>query len=457
MTSLSIRGIYSRNMNQIRRIRKISRELRQRVYPAREQDSGARLATQISAEGLLSAIVINLATVYTAMFANRMGATGSQIGIISSLPQFFALVSLIPGALLAGRLRDRRKPVEFALILAGLFYGLAGFSPLLGNLRVWFLIGMISMANAPLALYNTTWQNYFSDIIPIGQRNSFYTMRTSMTYFAGIVVVQAVGIILGNASSDGRRIWLYQCCYWLAFMFSMLQLFVLRQSPRDVSDHPSSSSWQDLRTAFRELLKNRTFMRFFGISLILHSGWYMAWPTFFIAQVTYMHADESWLGYLTVSAGILQWLSVRPWGKYIDRHGARNALAIGAFGLALNPVVTIFCAYLAAPLQLPVLLILSLFNACTFGAFQISILQCLLEVIPVRYRSLNLSIYTSALLAANAVMPMLAIQIYTAAGTNLAALTISMIAATLVRLIGSVLFIIRWYHLRYEPDCGIRA
>ena len=442
-------------MIQIRQIKKMSSELRQRIYPSKVEDSGARLATQISVEGLISAIVINLAG-YTTMFAIRLGANEHQIGLISSLPQFFALVALIPGALLTGRMKDRRKPVEIALILTGIFFGLTGFSPLLGDLRVWFLIGMISLASAPFALYNATWQNYFSDIIPVSQRNSFYTLRTSMSYLACIVVIQAVGVILGHAASDSQRIWLYQCCYWLAFIFSLLQLAVLRQSPRDLSDHPASTSWKDLRLVIRELLRCSKFMKFFGISLILHAGWYMAWPTFFIAQVTYMHADESWLGYLTVSASILQWLSVKPWGKYVEQHGTRKALAIGSVGLALNPLFTVFCIYLPVPLQLPVLLALGLLNACTFGAFQISILQCLLEVIPVRFRALNLSVYSSALLAANAVMPMLAVWIYSAFGTNLFALTISMGAATAIRLIGAVLFVIHWLNLRREPDCGIR-
>ena len=443
-------------MIQIRQIKKMSSELRQRIYPSREKDSGARLVTQISVEGLISAIVINLAG-YTTMFASRLGANEHQIGLIASLPQFFALIALIPGALLTGRMKDRRKPVEIGLLLTGIFFGLTGFSPLLGDLRVWFLIGMISLASAPLALYNATWQNYFSDIVPVSQRNSFYTLRTSMTYFACIVVVQAVGLILGHAASDSQRIWLYQCFYWLAFIFSLLQLVVLRQSPRDLADHPESTSWKDLRLAIRELVRCSKFMKFFGISLIVHAGWYMAWPTFFIAQVTYMRADESWLGYLTVSASLLQWLSVKPWGKYVERHGTRKALAIGSIGLALNPLFTVFCIYLPVHLQLPVLLALGLLNACTFGAFQISILQCLLEVIPVRFRALNLSVYSSALLAANAVMPMFAVWIYSAFGTNLMALTLSMGTATTIRLIGAILFLIRWRRLRQEPDCGIRA
>jgi hypothetical protein len=92
---------------------------------------------------------------------------------------------------------------------------------------------MVSLANAPVALYNVTWQNYFSNVILPSQRNAAYTLRTSMTFVASIVVIQLTGIILGSVLSDQTRIWLYQVCYWLALALAILQLKVLRQAPPD--------------------------------------------------------------------------------------------------------------------------------------------------------------------------------------------------------------------------------
>lgn len=439
-----------------RRISQVARDLRQRLYPPPDRDAGTRLAMQLAVEGLLAAIVLNLATVYASMFASRMGASDQQIGYLSSLPQLFALTALIPGAVLTGRMRDRRRPVEVSLVLAGLFYGLAGFAPLFGPSRVWFLIGMIALASAPLALYNASWQNYFSDIVPVSRRNNYYTLRTSMTFFAGIVVVQVIGLILGGAGSDSRRIQLYQICYWISFAVSLLQLLVLRRAPRDLSDH-KAAGWQDLRQALREILCDRRFRRFFSISLLFHSGFYMAWPLFFLSQVNYMKANETWLSYISVSAGILQWLTVRPWGRYIERHGIRKTLIIGTAGLAVNPVITVACAFFAQPLQLPALLIFSLVNACTYSAYQLAILQCLLEAVPIRNKALNLSIYTSALLLANAVMPMIGVRLYLLLGGNLPGMAMAMAASSLVRLLGTVFFWVRWRQLRGESDSGMRA
>jgi len=413
-------------------------------------------AATIALEGLLAAIVANLATAYTAMFASRMGASSTQIGLVSSLPQLFALAALLPGALLFSRLRDHRRPVEIALIMAGLFYGIAGFAPYFNNnLRVWFLIGMVALANAPIALYNATWQNYFSNVIPPAGRNAAYTLRTSMTFVAGVIIVQLAGIILGSATSDLVRIRIYQICYWLAFLISVLQYLVLRRAPQDHTAQPATG-WRDLLSALKESVRSRPFRTFCLISLVMHSGWYLAWPLFFLTQVNFLGANEAWLSYIAVPGNILIWLTVRPWSRFIEKHGIRFTLVIGCFGLAINPLLTAASAYLPAGWGLPALLIFNLLNGLTFSAFQLTVLQCLLEVVPPRYKALNLSFYTTLLLLANTLMPMIGVQIFNALGADLRAMTLAMAVSTVVRLAGTILFYWRWRTLRHEPDCGKR-
>ncbi len=423
--------------------------LRQKINAHRNAAApeNGRVSRAIAGEGLLAAIVANLATAYTAMFASRMGASDSQVGLVSALPQFFALIALIPGMLLFSRLRNHRRPVEISLLLAGFFYGLAGFAPFLGGSRVWFLIGLVAVANAPMALYNAAWQNYFSNVIAPELRNTVYALRTSMTFIAGVVVVQLTGIILGASVSDQARLWLYQICYWLSFLMAILQWIILRQAPPDYAAQPATG-WRDLRAAWQEIRQSKAFLSFCGIALVMHAGWYMAWPLFFLTQVDYLGANEAWLSYITVPGSILIWLTVRPWSRFIERHGIRFTVIIGCFGLALNPLLTVLAAYLPVGWGLPALLVFNLLNGLTYSAFQLTVLQCLLEVVPPRYKALNLSFYTIILLAANAVMPMVGVQIYSWLGSDLRAMTGAMVAAAVVRLAGTALFYWRWRQSR---------
>ena len=434
----------------------LSRRISQRFFPSLQEGKPPHLSATLAIEGLLAASVANLATAFAQMFASRMGATDTQIGYISSLPQLLALLILIPGALLASRIQDRRRPVEFAIIMYGILFGIAGFSPWIANHQVWFLIGAISLANAPVALYNTTWQSYFSNIVPVENRNSYYTRRMGMTFFAGIIIVQVVGIILGSARSDEARILMYQICYWLSFAAALLQFYVMRRAPNDIAVHVATG-WRDLLAAGKEMIRCRGFVLFCLISIFFHAGWYMSWPLFFINQIDYLGANETWISLIAVPASVLQWLTTKPWGRFIEKHGIRLTLVIGSVGLAANPVLSVLAAYLPDGFKLPGMLLLNLVCGSTFSAFQLSILQCLLEVIPVRYRTINISVYTTILLVVNTITPMLGVQIYVALGSDLRAMTLSMAVSSVIRLVGSGFFLLRWHMLRGEKDCGLQA
>lgn len=431
------------------------RELKLRIYPDISLDTGARLATQIRVEGLLAAVVLNLATAFTAMFATRLGADSSQIGVLASSPQWAGLAVLIPGTLLAGRFRFSRRPVELSILASGLLYGLAALAPYMGGLRIWYLVAMVSLANAPMSLYNTTWQNYFSDVVQPHQRNSLYTMRTSMTFAAGILVVQVTGLLLGQAVSDEARIKLYQLCYLLAFIFSILQWLMLRQSP-NVQTEDNDYGLRELVLALKAIIKNKPFLSFIVISLIFHIGWFMSWPLFFLLQVDYMQANESWLSYVIVTGSLLQWLTVGHWSRFIERRGIRLALVVGAVGLTINPALAVLSSYFPVGWRMPAMLAFNLINASTFSSFQLSILQNLLEVLPARFKQLNLSLYTTLLLLANASMQWFGVRLYVMLGDTHSAMTIALLVSTSLRLIGTLLFAWRWYHLRHEPDVGKR-
>ncbi len=427
--------------------------IRQKYLPSTTGGPGPHLSATLAVEGLLFAVILNLTTTYAQMFANRMGATDDQIGLVVSLPQLMALIVLIPGAVLAGRMTNSRRPIELSIISFGILFGLAGFSPWLGSFKVWFFIAAIALANAPVALYNATWQNYFSEIVPMSERNTYYARRTAMTFLAGMLVTQLVGIVLGSVGNEALRTWLYQGCYWLALAAAIVQARTIRRAPAVMNT--VQTGWRDLWLAGKALLRCRSFLVFGAASLFFHAAWYMAWPLFFLIQVNYLESNETWLALVAVPASIVQWLTVRRWSRFIERQGLRLALVIGCVGLAVNPLLAVSCAWMPSGVGLYALLVFNLINALTFGAFQLSILQSLLEDVPVRYRTINISFYTSILLLANAFAPILGVRLYALLGSDLIAMTVAMAISSGLRLIGAGLFLLRWYWQRRNPACGI--
>jgi MFS family permease len=327
-------------------------------------------------EGLAASLVANLATVFASMFALRMGASDFQIGLLSSLPPFFGLLVLLPGALATDRMKNKRSMVEFSILILAISYLTVGLSPFLGSLRVWAVVIAFSLSNAPASLYNTSWQAYFSDVVTPELRNSFYALRTKVAFLIGAVVVLVTGLLLAYLPGNGAgRIQLYQFFYLIAFLASFLQIRLIRRITGGDKPGPVIEVRNRLPVAIRALLQSRRFLYFAGLSLLLYVGWQMSWPLFFIAQVRFLGADEAWISVLSVSVSLLNLAVTGFWSRFIEKHGVRATLVIGILGLSINPVIYAFATFLPTAAALPMVFVLNMLVGVTFPAFQLSIVS----------------------------------------------------------------------------------
>ena len=391
-------------------------------------------------EGLFQALMLNLATVFTNMYATRLGATATEIGLISSGPQFFAMLLLIPASLLASRSENSRRPVEISALLTGAFYGLAASAPFMGPAAIPVLILFISLGNALQNVYNSVWQNYFSTAVPVTRRNRAFSFRTSLTFLAAMISVLSAGKVLSLAADDLSRIRLYQICYALAFVAALVQFFLLRRSPEGERS-AKNTQFKVLKQAFRQLLANKRFSVFAAIVLFFHAGWYMGWPLFFLTQVHYCGADESWLSHTTVSGSLMQLLTVRKCSSLIERRGSHAGLIVGMLGLCFSPFFCLIAISMPAAVRMPTLLVLNMLVCATFPSFTMSLLHRLLAEIPQEDRNLNLAIFNTGILAVNALMQMSAIWVYQLGGENLVGMIIAQLICGTLRVSGTLLYI----------------
>lgn len=391
-------------------------------------------------EGLFQALMLNLATVFTNMYATRLGATATEIGLISSGPQFFAMLLLIPASLLASRSENSRRPVEISALLTGAFYGLAASAPFMGPAAIPVLILFISLGNALQNVYNSVWQNYFSTAVPVTRRNRAFSFRTSLTFLAAMISVLSAGKVLSLAADDLSRIRLYQICYALAFVAALVQFFLLRRSPEGERS-AKNTQFKVLKRAFRQLLANKRFSVFAAIVLFFHAGWYMGWPLFFLTQVHYCGADESWLSLTTVSGSLMQLLTVRKCSSLIERRGSHAGLIVGMLGLCFSPFFCLIAISMPAAVRMPTLLVLNMLVCATFPSFTMSLLHRLLAESPQEDRNLNLAIFNTGILAVNALMQMSAIWVYQLGGENLVGMIIAQLICGTLRVSGTLLYI----------------
>jgi len=408
-------------------------------------------------EGLAAAVVANLATAFASMFAVRMGATDFQIGLLNSLPPVFGLMVLIPGALATDRMQNKRRMVEISILALAFCYLAVGLTPFLGEARIWAMVALFALSNAPLALYSTSWQAYFSDVVAPDLRNSYYARRTKLTFLTGAVVVLATGLLLAYLPrTDGDRIHLYQLFFAIAFVVSFLQIQLIRKVRGGDSRAVGTAGLHRFGTAMRGLLRSRPFLAFAALSLLFYVSWQMAWPLFFLTQVRYLGADEAWMSWLAVLTSLLNMSTTGYWSRFVDRHGIRPTLVIGILGVASTPFIYLASMYLPSGIALPGLFAMTTLIGLTFPAFQLALFQCLLEVVGEEDKTLRIAIFSSMTLVSNILAPLFGVWMYTTLGADREAMAMTMGLSTLLRLVAAAAFAIRWHRLKGTPDAGRR-
>lgn len=401
-------------------------------------------------EGILFTLVNNMINNNNNLFALRLGASDMEISLLTTFSQIAGLVFLIPGAILTDRMPDKRRMVIISLSLLAVSYLFIGFVPAFGAYRFLAFIILLSISVCPFTVYNTSWQAYFSDVIAVEHRNRVLSKRTAGTFLAGIVVSIVTGALLASAANTEAKIRIHQVFFWMACALLMVQIYVLTRIKSGNSGTQTVIRLEDLAKAIAGLFTSKKFLGFFGVALFFYLTWQIDWTLYFIGQVRYLGMNEAWLSYVAIGGTLVQFLSVGFWSRVNEKMGVRFGIILGGLCMIGCPLAMIISTSVPISMGPTVFLILNTISNVTFATVPLNLLQCLLQVIPEKNKTLSISIYTVFLSLSNAFMPMLGVKLYSAMGADLKALQLSFVIIFILRIISMGLWTLRWLLLRKE-------
>ena len=408
-------------------------------------------AGRFAIEGMIYALILTFAHNNNNLYASRLGASATELSLISSLPPIVGLFALIPFAILTDRLRNKKPVVMISILSLGFIYVLCGTIAFLPESRVGVLIALLVIANIPMSLYNSSWQAFFSDVVTPGDRNSVYSFRTQMGTSVSIVVPLIAGVILTIASGTGK-IMIHQVYYILAFPLAFLQVYFLRGIQGGYMNEATRIGWKDVRLSARSLLRNRHFLGFLAVALLVYCGWEMDWSLYFLAQFRYLHLNETGMSLIAVFCAVTQFAAIPLWTRIAKRRGVRFLFVLGALGFALCSLTLIISLLLPPVLGILVYFVFLSIGSATYSAFQISLIQCLLEAIPEKNRTLSIAVFNSIILISNIVMPFLGVAMYRGLGENKSAMILTLCVVASLRFIATLAAAFRWYKMKALPD-----
>lgn len=410
-----------------------------------------RILLLFTIEGILITLVNNIVGNNNNLFATRLGASDYELSLVTTLPQVFGMLVLIPGGILTDRMKNKRNMVIGALSILVVFYVVTGFVPFLGTYKLVVFLLLTALSMGPMIIYNVSWQAYFSDVVHIDARNNILTYRTSLTFLIGIIIPFASGALLSSATTVGRKISIHQAYLWMGALIILTQIFVLKQIKSRQEQSTSRPGISNIRAAFLELLHNKKFLGFISVALFFYMTWQLDWTLYFIGQVNYLKMNEAWLSYANIGNAVAQFLTIRFWSRLNVKYGVRFAMIFGSLGLAMFPIGMIVAT--SAPLAQGRIIFLTIHTlaSLTMAVIMLNVLQCLLQVLPDNNKTLNISMYTVLITLSNAVMPMVGIMIYTHLGANLKAFQTTFLIIFSVRIVATGLWTLRWWLLRKQP------
>lgn len=321
----------------------LNKLFRQSDVPPEYRANFIHLYLDIGWFGLLSGSAINFLNVYAA----RLGANASQIGLLGAVSAMVSLFLAIP----AGRWLEKRS-VGRAVFWTSVLYriGFALWIPLpwlFGSQgQIWALIGISLLMGIPLTALSVGFNALFATAVPAEFRAHVAGMRNVLLSIMFMLSSILSGTLLEHLPFPTG----YQVVFAIGFVgaaMSSFHLYFIRplktdQPPSAPAPDPvkdAASPRRDWRASLRLDIWKTDYRRHLLVLLGFHIAQYIALPLFSLYMVNNLRLTDDHIGigtalfYLTVLLGSMQLRRI------VQRLGHKNVTGYGVMGLALYPIL----------------------------------------------------------------------------------------------------------------------
>jgi MFS family permease len=313
--------------------------------PKEYQSNFIHLYLDIGWFGILSGSSVNFLSIY----ATRLGATGIQIGLLSSMAAAVSLVLAIP----AGRWLETQninKAVFRAAAWTRLGYLLWVPLPWLFNeqAQVWALIVIALLMAIPLTPLSVGFNAVFATSVPPRWRAHVAGVRNVAFAIAFMLASLGSGYLLEHLPFPAG----YQIVFGIGFIgaaMSSLHLYFMKPldtTPTTLPPRPvpapikkALSPRQQLQTVIRFDIWKTPFRTTLLVFLGFHLTHYMAAPLFPLYQVRQLHLTDDQIGIGTALFYLTVLLGSTRLNDLVRDFGHKSVTGISVAGLVIYPLL----------------------------------------------------------------------------------------------------------------------
>lgn len=392
------------------------------------------------------------------LFATNLGVSNTQLGLMQTVGCIVTLLMLIPVGVISDRRRNSKTVPIGLLLMCSVAIMMYAVVPGMGSLRIPAFFVITGLSTGLFASYNSQWQAMFGDLVEdAGSRNEVYAMRNRVMNVVGVIVPLLCGFAMARTSGQEMHLKVLSAFFFAAGVFMLMQALMVRKIPGGQRSEEQMElieqekfSVKKVGEAIAGAAKNKQFMSFVFAALLLYTCYQADWSTWYIAQTQYCGMTDAHMSFYTAMTCLGQILTVGFWAKLNKKKSPHFTIILGAAALVFSPVVMQLIVSFPADMRPIAYMCICIFQNMVEFSIPMTMVLLLLEVVPVKHKSLTVSLYTMMITISNSFMPLLGVKLFIALGDNLHGLRIFYIIMALWRAAVTVFFIFRYFRMKRE-------
>ena len=349
-------------------------------------------------EGAFAVASDNLAGPYLTLFAMSLGATPSQIGMLSAFPNLLGNILQIPFGMLAEKVRDKRILCIIGGFLARTSWVLIAVLPFLftPEKRMAAVIVLASLRIVAANLGGPAWTDLQAGMYP--EQSAASTANRVWSKHRALVVTLAAGLVLAAVPIN-------TILFIGAAILGVASTSVFRQIPFPPPARKEAGAGGSAGVRFagfvKAALQNKDFVNY-GISAVIWN-----FGVTFLGSLTAVYfvqdlgGNEGAWALVNASSLAAQIVCQRYWGPLADKFGPKNIMAVSGIAVCFIPAL-----WFLAPTSW-VGIVINFISGFAWGGYNLAAFNLLLELTPDENRSMYIGAYNTFMGIATSVGPVL--------------------------------------------------
>lgn len=317
---------------------------------------------------------------YFSAFAIFLKATALQVALVATLPNLLGSLGQLASAWLGHRI-NKRKPIivvgayaqalvlPFMLALPFLFPGYAIISVMLA-LTLYYAAGHIIVPQ---------WTSLMGELVPERRRGRFFAHRTRLATVSSFLALFGGGLILHAFDVSHETALGFAVLFAVAFCGRLYSAHCLSRM-HEPSPHAASLE-SSLHLGWLRKPEYAAAKRFSLFFVLMQSAVGISAPFFSVYMLKVLHFSYLQFMMNTGAAVLVQFLTLRYWGRVSDIMGNRLVLVTTGGLIPLLPALWLFST---DPWYL---LCVQIVSGFCWGGFSLSAANALYDLIPREKRS----------------------------------------------------------------------